>query len=112
MMKKLTNKYILILFGIIVLLFSLDRIFPPRVEKSFSKVITAKDGSLLTAYLSSDDKWRMQTKLDEVSPELIKAIINKEDKWFYWHLGVNPIAVVRALFSNIIFGTGGGVFNL
>ncbi len=104
MKKRIFKKYLITLLSIIVLLFLLDLIFPPKVEKSFSKVITAKDGSLLTAYLSPDDKWRMQTKLDEVSPELIKAIINKEDKWFYWHLGVNPIAVARALFSNIIRG--------
>jgi len=104
MKKKILKKYLLILLSILILILSFDISFPLRINKSYSKVITAKDGSLLAAYLSKDDKWRMQTKLDEVSPELIKAIINKEDKWFYWHLGVNPIAVVRALFSNIIRG--------
>ncbi len=69
MKKRIINKYLLIILSIIVLLFSLDLIYPPKVEKSFSKVVTAKDGSLLTAYLSKDDKWRMQTKLNEVSPE-------------------------------------------
>lgn len=104
MNKRKVYKYLVILFGIFLLIFTLDYIFPLRINKSYSKVIAAKDGSLLTAYLSKDDKWRMQTKLDEVSPDLIKAIINKEDKWFYWHFGVNPVAVVRALFSNIIKG--------
>jgi penicillin-binding protein 1C len=104
MKKRILNKYILPLLTIIVILLLLDVTFPPRINKSYSKVITAKDGSLLTAYLSKDDKWRMQTKLEEVSPELITAIINKEDKWFYWHFGINPFAVVRALFSNIITG--------
>ena len=104
MKQRIFKKFILILLGIFVLLLILDITFPLRINKSYSKVITAKDGSLLTAYLSKDEKWRMKTKLDEVSPDLIKAIINKEDKWFYWHFGVNPFAVVRALFSNIISG--------
>ena len=59
---------------------------------------------MLAAYLSKDDKWRMQAHLNEISPYLIKAITEKEDKWFYWHLGVNPIAVVRAFFQNIVTG--------
>lgn len=43
----------------------------------------------------------MKTELDEISPLLQKTIIAKEDKHFYSHPGVNPIAVVRAFFSNI-----------
>ena len=104
MKKRILKKYLLILLGIFVVIMLLDITFPLRINKSYSKVITAKNSTLLTAYLSKDDKWRMQTKLDEVTPDLIKAIINKEDKWFYWHFGVNPVAVVRALFSNIIKG--------
>ena len=72
--------------------------------KPFSKEIYANDGTLLTAYLTGDDKWRMFSKLDEVTPELKKAIIEKEDSWFYWHPGVNPVSVVRAIFSNITKG--------
>jgi penicillin-binding protein 1C len=32
---------------------------------------------------------------------LRKTIIAKEDKYFYYHPGVNPIAVIRATFKNI-----------
>ncbi len=103
-MKKHIKKYLLILFSIFVLLFSLDLLFPPKIDVPFSKEITAKDDFLLTVYLSKDDKWRMETKPEEVSPELVKAIINKEDKWFYWHPGVNPVAVIRAFISNITKG--------
>ncbi len=59
---------------------------------------------MLTAFLSADDKWRMETKLNEVSPDLIKAIIAKEDTWYYYHFGFNPFSMVRALFSNITSG--------
>ena len=82
----------------------MDLLFPLQKRKEFSKQIHAKDGTLLTAYLTSDDKWRLRTELEEVSPELIKAVIEKEDNLFYWHFGINPASIVRALYKNIIDG--------
>jgi len=98
------SKTVEIVFTFLLIIVLLDYLFPLPLSKEFSKEIHAKDGTLLTAYLSSDDKWRLRTDLDEVSPELIKAIIEKEDSWFYWHIGVNPISVVRALAGNIFEG--------
>ena len=98
------SKTVIIIASLLIIVITLDLIFPLPKLKPYSKVIYAKDGSLLTAYLSLDDKWRMKTRLDEVSPDLIKAILAKEDNWFYWHPGVNPIAVVRAFFQNILSG--------
>ncbi|HET54413.1 MAG TPA: penicillin-binding protein 1C, partial [Ignavibacteria bacterium] len=89
---------------VIIILFALDIFFPLPNLKPYSKTIYSNNGTLLNAYLTSDDKWRMRTNLDEVSPDLIKAIIEKEDKWFYWHLGVNPVAVVRAFAQNLFSG--------
>jgi penicillin-binding protein 1C len=34
--------------------------------------------------------------LFDISPTLVEAFLLKEDRWFYWHAGVNPIALVRA----------------
>jgi penicillin-binding protein 1C len=105
--KKILMSFIKskILYGFaitILLIFLLDRIFPLPEQKSFSTVIYDKDGVMLTAYLSKDDKWRMQTHLNEVSPEFIKAVIEKEDSWFRWHFGFNPYSIIRAAFQNII----------
>lgn len=96
-----TVKIVLSVFLIFVLL---DFLFPLPARKEFSKEIHAKDGTLLSAYLTSDDKWRLRTELEEASPELIKAIIKKEDSWYYWHLGVNPVSVARALVDNLFSG--------
>lgn len=101
---ELIKKYdrtIKIVFSILLLFIVLDLLFPLPKSKEFSKEIHAKDGTLLTAYLTSDDKWRMKTKLDKVSPDLIKAIIEKEDSWFYWHFGINPVAIFRAVHKNL-----------
>ncbi len=97
-------KSIRALVAIIFLFVLLDALFPLPKLKPFSKEIHASDGTLLSAFLTQDDKWRLQTNLDEVSPELIHAIIEKEDSWFYWHPGINPVAVVRAFFDNVTTG--------
>lgn len=91
-------------FGFTLIFFILNAIFPLRVNIAWSPIIMASDNTILHVKLSSDDKWRMQTRLDEITPQLRNTIIYKEDKYFYYHPGVNPVAIVRAAFNNIIRG--------
>ncbi|WP_146897803.1 penicillin-binding protein 1C [Adhaeribacter aerolatus] len=80
----------------------LNYLFPLQLTISYSPVITAADGSVINAFLSRDDKWRMKLEPDEINPVLEKAILLKEDKYFYYHPGVNPVAFVRAFYRNSI----------
>lgn len=83
----------------------LDFIFPFNAERvSYSKVIYASDGSMLHAFLSPDQKWRIFAGPDEITPELRKAVVFKEDKYFRFHPGFNPFAIVRAAFNNLVKG--------
>lgn len=91
-------------FFLLICLFLLDLFFPLPQLKQYSKTIYSSDGSLLTAYLTDDHKWRLRTNLEDVSPDLIKAIIVKEDKNFFHHLGVDPLAMLKAIVKNIIKG--------
>jgi penicillin-binding protein 1C len=102
--KYFRSKMVNIILAVLVLLFLFDLLFPPASLKQYSKEIIADDGTLLSAYLTDDDKWRLRTDIDEVSPELIKSIIEKEDSWFFWHFGVNPFSIVRAVYSNASSG--------
>lgn len=90
--------------GFLLLIVLLNRVFPLPPIPEFSKVITDKNGALLSAYLSEDSKWRLRAQTDEVSPELIKAILEKEDRYYYYHPGVNLVSVARAIFVNTFFG--------
>lgn len=90
------------LLGMIVLFFILHLLFPFQYEISYSTTITDKNDKILHAYLSKDDKWRMFTEENEITKDLEKAILFKEDKYFYYHFGVNPVAIVRAVFNNTI----------
>lgn len=87
--------------GCLVLFFLLNWVFPLRDRIEYSTIITDSKGEVINAYLTSDQKWRMKTELNEISPLLRKTIIAKEDKYFYSHPGVNAVAVVRAFFKNI-----------
>jgi penicillin-binding protein 1C len=87
--------------GAILLFFLLDLLFPLRVQVPYAQLVMARDGKVLHAYLASDEQWRFDTRLDEITPRLRQAIISKEDRYFYQHPGVNPLAIGRALTNNI-----------
>lgn len=89
------------LLSIFLVFILLNWIFPLNDKIEYSTIITDNKGQVINAYLTKDQKWRMKTELDEISPLLQKTIIAKEDKYFYSHPGVNPIAVGRALFKNL-----------
>jgi penicillin-binding protein 1C len=84
---------------LLFLLFNL--LFPLKDKIEYSTVVTDNKGEVINAYLTSDEQWRMKTELSEISPLLRKTIIAKEDKYFYYHPGVNPFAVTRAFFKNL-----------
>lgn len=54
--------------------------------------------------MSKDDKWRLFAQTSEITPLLRKTLIYKEDRYFYFHLGVNPFAMFRAIVNNIFTG--------
>src|SRR4026207_33164 len=87
--------------GLFFLFILLSLIFPLKNNVEYSTIIADKNGEVINAYLTKDQKWRMKTELNEISPLLRKTIIAKEDKYFYYHPGVNPFAVIRATFKNI-----------
>ena len=63
--------------------------------------VWSADGELLRVTRASDDQYRLWVPLSEISPALVDAFLLKEDRWFYWHPGVNPVALVRASLSHL-----------
>ncbi len=97
------HQYKLFVLFVFVLSFNfIDIIFPVKINRDYSTIIEAEDGTVLYAFLTNDDKWRMFTKLEEITPAIQTAFINKEDRWFYWHFGINPISIIRAFYNNTI----------
>ncbi|QJW92439.1 penicillin-binding protein 1C [Spirosoma taeanense] len=87
-----------------LILWGLDRAFPINTSVPYSTLVTARDGQILHAFLSRDDKWRLYTELPEITPALRDAILFKEDRYFRYHPGFNPVAMLRAAFRNLLSG--------
>ena len=66
----------------------------------YSTVVTDRNEELLGARIASDGQWRFPPR--KTTPEKIKqCLITFEDKHFYHHWGVNPLATGRALYQNL-----------
>ena len=81
--------------------FLFNFIFPLPSKIEYSTIVLDSKGEVIHAFLTPDQKWRMETELKEISPLLKQILIYKEDKYFYWHFGVNPLAIARATAVNL-----------
>lgn len=79
-----------------------------------STAIFDRQGRLLRLTLASDEQYRLWTPLEQVSPELVQALLLHEDRHFYLHPGVNPPALMRAAFSTYSGGArvGGSTITM
>ena len=89
---------------VFLLFLLLNRMFPLPDRIDYSTVVMDDKGEVIHAFLTQDQQWRMRTGLTEISPLLRKTIIEKEDKYFYYHPGINPVAMLRALGRNLLHG--------
>src|ERR1700744_4708305 len=101
-MQSAIRRLAITLAGIFLLFLLLNRFFPLPDRIEYSTLITDDKGEVIHAFLTNDQQWRMKTELAEISPLLRKTIIAKEDKYFYYHPGINPLAMIRALGRNIL----------
>jgi penicillin-binding protein 1C len=84
---------------------------PPLLDGiPFSQCVRDRNGKLLRLTLSTDQKFRIWTPLQKISPDLINATLSYEDKYYARHPGVNPIALARCAIELIRFhrATAGG----
>lgn len=73
---------------------------PPLSEHaSLSRMVLAEDGELLRMTLAEDGQYRLWVPLQAIAPAMQEAILLKEDRTFYWHPGIDPKSLLRALFS-------------
>ncbi|MFL6193812.1 MAG: penicillin-binding protein 1C [Thermoanaerobaculia bacterium] len=86
---------------------ALDLAFPfpwEGLRRPAGVVVTDRHGEPLRFFLPADDRWRFPVRLADLPPELPRALIASEDRRFYRHLGVDPLAVARAAWSNMKSG--------
>lgn len=93
--------------GLFVVFLLLDRLFPfpeAALHRPVSVVVEDRAGEPLRMFLGADQRWRLPVTLDQVPPEMVAALIASEDRRFYLHPGVDPLAVLRAAIANLRAG--------
>ena len=96
------NKKNLLLFAALVTLLTgiALALRPGRLfDDPVCAVLESSDGHLLGARIAADGQWRFPAA-GSVPEKFAKAIVTFEDKRFWRHPGIDPLAVARALRLN------------
>ncbi|MCP4443418.1 MAG: penicillin-binding protein 1C [Aureispira sp.] len=87
-----------------ILLFAYYWCMPSQLfHKPTSTVLFDRNGELMGAKIAKDGQWRFPHN-DSVPEKFKKAILTFEDKRFYSHWGVDPLALSRAVWNNVTKG--------
>ena len=57
---------------------------------------------LLRLTLASDERYRLWVPLRDMSPQLVDAVLLREDRWYYWHPGINPNGLARGFWVTYV----------
>lgn len=115
----LNNKKIYIISILFIVLFVPSLIFlfsipDPLFYDPTCTVIEDRQGELLGARIADDGQWRFPYN-EDVPEKFRQAIISFEDRYFYYHPGINPYSLIRAAVINIKSGlivSGGSTLTM
>ena len=96
---KFLALFLALMVGIFLIL---DQIYPLNLDtlkKDEAKILLDKNGEIINMKLSSDGIWRFH---EQSFPNSLKqCVVLFEDRYFYYHFGVNFASIFRAFFHNI-----------
>ena len=104
-------RYIFVLLFLIFFGLSLP---DPLINDPVSTVIEDRNGMLLGARIAKDGQWRFPFA-ETVPYKFEKAILTFEDRYFYYHNGINPVSAFRAVYQDIRAGkivSGGSTITM
>lgn len=96
---------------------AIDWRHPPPLAQvhDLSFEVVDHDGRLLRAFANGDGRWRLLADLEEIDPRFAAMLIAYEDKRFWRHRGVDPLALMRALWQLVTHGrvvSGGSTITM
>lgn len=96
----------LFILALLLIPLILDRLFPlPLKEVQPARVVVAEDGTPLWRFADNQGIWRYPVTPADVSPTYIQALLTYEDRWFWYHPGINPLALLRAAWQDLRHGS-------
>lgn len=114
--RLLKRRWVALPLLLLVLLGGADRLFPlPLPADDQARVVLAEDGTPLWRFADAEGVWRYPVTPQQVSPYYLEALLGYEDRWFYRHPGVNPLALGRAAWQNFSDGrvvSGGSTLSM
>jgi penicillin-binding protein 1C len=83
-----------------------DRAYPPPIDNAdaVSAEVLDADGQLLRAFATPEGRWRLKTTVGDVDPQFVRMLIAYEDRRFYDHHGIDPLAIGRAALQFVTNG--------
>jgi penicillin-binding protein 1C len=75
----------------------------PIFKDPTATILTDANGELLNARIAADGQWRFPTA-DSVPLKFEKSILFFEDQYFRYHLGINPVSIIKSIIINIKAG--------
>ena len=72
---------------------------PQIAEAELSTQVLDRNGHLLRAYATPDGRWRLPATVNDVDPRFIEMLQTYEDRRFQSHVGVDPLAMMRAAYQ-------------
>lgn len=99
---KIRHKALLIFPTFLALLYLSIPMPTPLFPNDYSTVVMDKDGHILRAFLNKKQQWHLRPQTDQsIPPKLKVAVLHFEDRRFEHHIGIDPLAMGRALYQNI-----------
>ena len=92
------------MLSIALLFLLLNHLYPlntARLNKPQSTLIYDRNRHVIAVKLSPDGFLRIPIKPEALNDEIKKIVLGYEDRYFEQHFGVNPLAIVRALWFNL-----------
>jgi len=80
-----------------------------------STVVISSDGQILRSFGDKQGVHRYLTDPDKVDAFYLQMLLHYEDRWFYYHPGINPIALLRAALQWLYHGeiiSGGSTLTM
>lgn len=99
------KRFLRAMIGIVVII-ALTYLLVPKPslmsDSQFSTAVYDRHGTLLRLTLAEDDKYRLFVPIHQISSLLIESTLLYEDRYFEYHPGINPIALVRAAWDTYV----------
>ena len=106
------HHYLLFIFLFVIIGYAAIPLPSPLFPNNYSTVVLGDSSAtrmhvspILRVFLNRDEQWCLPPSATQKIPaKLTTAVLTYEDQYFYYHPGINLVAVARAIYQNLTAG--------